>query len=85
LIPIGLNFAIPTLEAGASVSFNDAHAIFGHVGTEVIRKTNKFYGWKLTRKPSRCAYCTEAKAKQRSVSKTLNKKSTVPGERLFAM
>jgi hypothetical protein len=48
LIPIGLNLAMPTLEAGASVSFNEAHAILGNVGTEVIRKTTKFYGWKLT-------------------------------------
>jgi hypothetical protein len=33
LIRIGLNLAMPTLGAGASVSFNEAHVIRGHVGT----------------------------------------------------
>jgi hypothetical protein len=66
-----------------SMTKNEAHRVFGHVGVQVLDNTAKHIGIKLTGELSTCGACALAKAKQRPVSKATNSGASRPAERIF--
>ena len=68
---------------GPSVKLTTLHKKLGHCGEESTRKTAKYYEWNATGGFAPCDSCGIAKAKQASVSKETNVKSSIPGERFF--
>ena len=65
------------------MDINEAHDIFNHLGPEVLRKTCKNLGIKLTGTFQSCPGCMYAKAKQKKLNKLSKVQATKPGERLF--
>ena len=65
------------------MDINEAHDKMGHKGEDLIKKTAKMIGCKLSGTLTSCEGCALAKAKQRAVSKTTNIKADKPGQRLF--
>jgi hypothetical protein len=62
---------------------NEAHDKMGHKGEALIRKMLKNIGCKVTGNMKSCKGCAYAKAKQRAVSQTTDKRATKPGQRIF--
>ena len=77
--------ATPTLGKEIPVDVNYFHDLLGHFGEEKTRAVAKYYGVKLSGKFEPCSDCAKAKAKQANVPKSIpdEKRSTIPGERLF--
>lgn len=72
-----------TLDKGKIINTTELHAILGHVGDSILRRTARFYDWNLKGRRFKCEDCGVAKMKQTSVSKAPVARSTVRGERLF--
>jgi len=71
------------LTKGKVINANKMHEILGHVSEETMRKTAKFYDWKISGTLNKCSDCGLAKSKQANTSKEKVLRSKVPGERLF--
>ena len=72
-----------SLDKGKSVSKKTLHGLLTHVGEETSHKTADYYGWKITGVGEICDNCATAKARQKNLQKSTNKKSEIAGERLF--
>jgi hypothetical protein len=83
LIPTSESIAAAVMDVGTNIDISEAHAMLGHAGDNVIRRTASFYGWKLIGTKVVCEFCAIAKAKQASITKMLSERSGIPGERFF--
>jgi len=68
---------------GPNMKMSTIHGKLGHCGEDCTRKTAKYYNWNVSGSYNPCSSCGIAKAKQASVSKELNVKSSIPGKRFF--
>jgi len=46
---------------GTAIDINNAHERLGHIGEDILCKTMKYYGIKLTGKLEACSSCIQAK------------------------
>ena len=65
------------------ITYTKLHAHLGHPGPDRIRATARKLGFKGTGRADSCVDCAEAKAKQKSVSKTTETKSTTKGDHMY--
>ena len=67
---------------GTLIYINVLHGILGHASEYVVRKTVKYYGWKLLGTLKKCEDCSLTKAKCKNMSNYNGPKFTIPGERI---
>ena len=65
------------------LNINDIHDKFGHVGETVLRRTIKHLGYTVTGTLKCCDACKMAKARAKGVKKQTERRSTIPGERMY--
>jgi hypothetical protein len=75
--------AAPALDVGKSITMQQAHSLFGHIGEEATRKTASVYGIKVTGTMELCDACALAKGKQKNVGKETTTIAAKQGERLY--
>jgi hypothetical protein len=79
------NAAANALERGKRLTLNEAHSLLGHAAIATVKKTAQSYGWIISdlgngEQEINCQSCTEAKARQANVPKSIRDPSTIPGE-----
>ena len=77
------DFAAPIVDNLLQMKMQNAHAKLGHCGEDFVKSTAKYYNWNITGAMKPCEACAIGKAKQAPVSKQLNEKSNIPGEKWF--
>ena len=70
-------------DTGPNIKLATVHKRLRHCGEDFTRKTIKYYNWNTVGSYLVCNSCGIAKAKQASVSKELNEKSSICGEKFF--
>jgi hypothetical protein len=65
------------------MDINRFHRTYGHASEQAMRRTAKFYNWKLTGTLEACEDCQMSNAQQKGVHKTTANKAKNPGERIF--
>ena len=72
-----------TKKKSTTMDINQAHASFGHVSEEILKKFCKEHNIKLTGKLKTFVGCMEAKAKRKPVQKYTETRAKRPCERIF--
>jgi len=83
ILPEIVNIGMPVFESGREIDFSLLHKVLNHVAEDSLRKTAKYFKWKICGKNQPCESCGIGKAKQKAVSKIVKERSNVRGERLF--
>lgn len=71
-------------QANLNINYEQAHAVLGHPGQNILLATAERMNWNLSRRDAKeCKECLQGKAQRMQVNKTTNNHATKPGERLM--